>query len=358
MAQETSAVVVKPGKMELREFSLPAIGPEDALLRVEMVSICGSDRHHFVGGAYGVFPKILGHELVGFVESIGEQAAAAYGVNVGDRVVVEPYIPCWLCRYCATGYYQLCPRRRIYGVNISCETPPYLWGAYGQYMYIASGSRVHKIGRHVSPQAATLSSVIGNGVRWIVTKGKLRPGEAVAIVGPGALGIASTIVASVVGAAAIIVVGRDSDEARLQFARECGATYCIPVEQSRSSIVDEVREICGGELPRLSVDASGTTEGITTALSLVRPAGTCVISGATGMLTPINTDAIVRGEIQVLGGLGQSWDVEAAVKIIEGGTHPIDKMVGCTYPLADAELALKHFIHQPRDYIRIGLNIQ
>lgn len=355
MTHETSAVVVKPGEMTLREFPLPDIGPQEMLLRVEMVSICGSDRHHYMGGSYGVFPKILGHELVGAVELVGEKAAQAYGVGVADRVVVEPYIPCWRCRYCTGGFYQLCPERRIYGINISCDVPPHLWGAYGQYMYVAPGSRVHKIGRHVLPQAATLSSVIGNGVRWVVTKGKLRPGEAVVVVGVGALGLASTIAASYVGAGTIIVIGLPIDEPRLQFARECGAGHVLIAEKQRD-IVGEVRKICGGELPRLAVEASGSSEGINTVLSLVRPAGTCVITGTTRTRTPIDTDSIVRSEIQVLGGLGQSWDVEAALKIIESGRYPIHKMVGRIYPLADAEPALRHFIERPHEYVRIGLD--
>jgi threonine dehydrogenase-like Zn-dependent dehydrogenase len=353
MQTETSAVVIAPEKMEMQEFPIPSIGPEEMLLRVEMVSICGSDPHHYSGGKYNVFPKILGHEMVGFVEELGEKAAQDYGVTVGERVVVEPYIPCWRCRYCATGYYQLCPQRRIYGVNMSCEDPPHLWGAYGEYMYVAPASRVHKISRDVSPQAATLTSVIGNGVRWVVTKGKLRVGEAVAIVGPGALGLASTIVAHHAGADIIIVLGLRADERRLKFAQACGATHILINEGQ--DVAAQVQEICQGELPSLVVEASGSPDGIITALSLVRPAGTCVISGNTGTLTPINTDAIVRNEIQILGGLGQSRDVEAAIKIIESGRYPIDQMVGSVYPLREAEQAIRHFIDHPQDSIRIGL---
>jgi threonine dehydrogenase-like Zn-dependent dehydrogenase len=353
MGIETSAVVTRPGTIELQEFPLPAIGPEEMLLRVEMVSICGSDRKHYLGGAYDVFPKILGHELVGYVATVGESAAGKYGVAVGDRLVVEPYIPCWSCRYCATGYYQLCPQRRIYGVNISCEAPPHLWGAYGEYMYVAPGSRVHKIATHVSPQAATLSSVIGNGVRWVATKGQLRVGEAVAIVGPGALGLASTIVAHHCGAGAIVVIGLRADEERLNFARECGATHTFFADEK--DLATRVKEVCRGELPSLAIEVSGSPDGICLALSLVRSAGKCVIAGTSGQATPIQFDAIVRNEIQILGGLGQSWDVEAAVKIIESGRYPIERMVACTRPLAEAEQALRQFIDRPRDFIRIGL---
>lgn len=355
MRLQTSAVVTRPSCLELKKFPIPAIGRGEMLLRVELVAICGSDRHHYAGGRYAVFPKILGHELVGHVAEIGEEAARYYQVEAGNRVVVEPYIPCWRCSYCARGYYQLCPERRIYGVNISCDTPPHLWGAYGEYMYVAPGSRVHKIASHVPATAATLTSVIGNGVRWVVTKGKLRPGEAVAIVGPGALGIASTIAAGCVGASTIVVIGLDGDQERLSFARRCGATHALLADE-RKDPVARVREICGGELPGLVIEASGTPEGVLCALSLVRPAGKCVIAGTSGQTTQVDFDAIVRNEIRVLGGLGQSWDVEAAVRIIESGRYPVEEMVSRTYPLAQAKRALESFIAHPRNYIRIALN--
>ncbi len=356
MRTETSAVVVKPGNLELREFPVPSIGPAELLLRIELVSICGSDPHHFLGGAYNVFPKILGHELVGYVEEIGERAAAEYGAGAGDRIVVEPYIPCWRCRYCATGYYQLCPNRRIYGVNISCEKPPHLWGGYGQYLYVAPGSRVHRISPQVSARAATLSSVIGNGVRWVATKGALRIGDPVAIVGPGALGLASTVVAHHCGAGAVVIVGLPGDEARLKFAARCGATHTLVADAD--DIALRVKKLLGGELPALVIEASGSQDGLRSALSLVRPAGKCVIAGTTGKATPINFDPIVRNEIQILGGLGQSWDVEAAIRILESGRYPIEQMVTCTYPLERAEQALHAFIERPRDFLRIALKPQ
>jgi threonine dehydrogenase-like Zn-dependent dehydrogenase len=353
---ESSAVVVSPGRIEIQRFPIPRIGPEDLLLRIELVTICGSDPHHFVGGAYGVFPKILGHELVGRVEEVGEKASREYGVEAGARVVVEPYIPCWRCSYCATGYYQLCPNRRIYGVNLGCGEPPHLWGGYGEYLYVAPGSRVHRIAESAPARAATLSSVIGNGVRWVATKGKLRTGESVAVVGPGALGLATTIVASHCGAGRVVVIGTEGDRERLEFARRCGATHTLLAEPDH--LAERVREVCGGEAPSLVVDTSGSQAGLTTALRLVRPSGRCVLAGTTGRPTPVEFDRVVRNEIQIYGGLGQSWDVEPAIKIIESGRYPIDEMVGCVYPLPDAAAALRRFMEHPRDFIRIALSPQ
>lgn len=340
----------------MQRFPLPSIGPEDLLLRVEMVAICGSDPHHFAGGAYGVFPKILGHELVGRVEEVGQTAARDYRVAAGQRVVVEPYIPCWRCTYCSTGYYQLCPKRRIYGVNIGCDKPPHLWGGYGEYLFVAPGSQVHPIADGVSPRAAALSSVIGNGVRWVVTKGRLRVGDAMAVIGPGALGLATTIVASHGGAGAVVVIGQRGDEERLEFASRCGATRTLLADEEH--LPERVREACGGQLPSLVVDASGSPEGLQTSLALVQPSGCCVLAGTTGRPTPVDFDRIVRNEIRLYGGLGQSWDVAPAIKIIESGRYPIAEMVGRVYPLSEAETALRRFIERPKDFIRVALNPQ
>ena len=215
MKKETSVVVEAPNKMVLKKFPIPNIEADGMLLRVERVGICGSDPGFYQGKRkINVYPLILGHEVVGYVDKIGEKASKRYNVNKGDRVTVEPYIPCGHCKYCLTGYYQLCKERRCYGVNLSCNTPPYLWGAYGEYMFVTCGSRVHKISEKVPAEAACLSSVIGNGVRWVTTKGRVSLGETVVIMGPGAQGLASTIIAKESGAGCIILLGTATDSTR------------------------------------------------------------------------------------------------------------------------------------------------
>ena len=89
-----SVVVVRPQQMETWEFPLPDIGPRDLLLRVEMVGICGSEPKKYMGTSVWnpPYPVILGHEMVGFVQEIGEEAARRYQVALGDRIVVEPYL--------------------------------------------------------------------------------------------------------------------------------------------------------------------------------------------------------------------------------------------------------------------------
>lgn len=160
-------------------------------------------------------------------------------MDVGDRVTVEPYIACNKCEYCLTGLYQAHLPHMTYGVALNCDKPPYLWGAYSQYLFVAPGSRLHRIAPEVPAEAACLSSVIGNGVRWVRTKGEVRYGESVAIVGAGAQGLASVVAAKESGAYPIMVIGLTKDRVKFEVAgnsaRILSSTCKKPTRRKRSA---------------------------------------------------------------------------------------------------------------------------
>jgi len=351
-----SIVLEGPEKMVPREFPLPETGSDGLLLRVERVGICGTDPKIYLGGFHGVtFPMILGHEVVGHVEALGEKAAAYYGVKEGDRVVVEPYVPCHGCEFCLKSHYQLCRNLRCYGITFSCDEAPHLWGAYGEYMYVAPGSRLHLIDGSVPPEAACMASVIGNGVRWVRTKGNVRFGETVAVIGAGAQGLASVIAASEAGADPIIVLGLTTDRERFKLAKEFGADAFVDVQCQDA--LEAVKELTGGEMAHVVVDGAGGAGAMETGLKLLRPLGRYVLAGLSGFKpVPVVTDRIVTRELTVLGGYGQSMDVEPAVKIINSGKYAIEKMVTHTFRLAEADKAMNFFTENPSECIRVALD--
>jgi threonine dehydrogenase-like Zn-dependent dehydrogenase len=354
--REVSAVLEAPEKMRLTEFPVPEIRTDEMLLRVERVSVCGSDPKYYLGKhEIQVYPKILGHEVVGYVEKAGETAAKIYNVKEGERVTVEPFILCGNCRYCLTGYYQLCKRRRCYGVNLSCSEPPYLWGAYGQYMYVSPGSRVHKIAPGVSPEAACLSSVIGNGIRWVQTKAEVKPGESVVIVGPGAQGLSTVIAAVESGADPIIVLGLSKDSQKLELANQFGAHHILNLEDTDP--VSFVRDVTTGEMADVVIECAGSISAIQLGLDLVKPLGRYVLTGKSGwQAIPLITDKIVSNEIRLLGGYGQSWNVEQAVRVINSGRYGIERMITHVFALNKAEEAIRFFIENPDKCIRVAID--
>jgi len=355
MRKEVSAVVESPNKMVLKKFDIPSIKTNDMLLRVERVGICGSDPHFYKGTRkIAAYPLIMGHEMVGYLDKIGDEASKIYNVKIGDRVTVEPYINCGHCKYCLTGYYQLCKERKSYGVNISCDTPPHLWGAYGEYMFIAPGSKVHKISKEIPAEAACLSSVIGNGVRWVITKGGLSIGETIVIMGPGAQGIASTIVAKEAGAGCIILLGTNTDSKRLKLGENFGA---ITINVEKENPVEVVRNITNGDMADVVVECSGSSLALKLGLDLLKPLGRYVLAGRNdNKENCLDTNKIVVNELKVYGGYGQSWDVERAVSIINSNRYPIENMVTHVFPLEEAETAIKFFINNPQETIRVALD--
>jgi threonine dehydrogenase-like Zn-dependent dehydrogenase len=356
MKSEVSAVLGAPRRIVLKEFPIPQIGEDEFLLRVDLVTICGGDPIEYEGRNVKTrFPLILGHEVVGTIVEIGAVAAQRYRVKAGDRVNVEPYILCGHCKPCLTGYYQFCENSRIYGVNVTCDTPPYLWGAYGQYMYGAPGSKVHKLGSDVPLEAGVMASVLGNGVRWIRTLGRVRFGESVVVLGPGAQGLVTVIAAREAGAAPIVVVGQTRNPQKWELAREFGATHIVDMTVTRDP-VSEVRSILGGDLADVAVECTGAAQIMQLGLELTRPVGRYVLAGTCGYdKVPLVTDMIVFKELQVLGGLGQSWDTEEAVKIINSRRYALEKLITHVFPLAQASEAMRFFISNRAEAIKVAI---
>ena len=132
-----SAVVVDKRRIEVQEFSLPEIGEDDGLLRVEITGVCGSDYPVYTGDDGGRTPPpvILGHEIVGRVERLGARAAERWSVKEGDRVAMEEFVPCGRCYYCLTGHYNNCGNRPMMLGHVPTTSSPSLWGGYSEYLY-------------------------------------------------------------------------------------------------------------------------------------------------------------------------------------------------------------------------------
>lgn len=352
-----SVVVVRPRQMETWEFPLPETGPRDLLLRIEMVGICGSEPKKYMGTSVWnpPYPVILGHEMVGFVEEIGAEAARRYGAAVGDRIVVEPYISCGWCEFCSTGHYQLCADRRVYGTSDSCAKPPHLFGGYGRHLFVSWGSRVHKIGPDVPPEAAYLASVIGNGIRWVRTKGRVQFLESIVILGPGAQGLASVISAAEAGAEPIIMVGLARDRQRLALAAEFGAHHSLVADEIDAAAA--LRDITRGAMASVVIECTGTAAGMNLALDLARPLGRVSLPGLphAGQQIPLLMEKVVLKELTLRGALGQVAEVADAVRLINSRRYGVEKITTHVFPLEEAEKGMKLFMSGDSDCIRVAL---
>jgi 2-desacetyl-2-hydroxyethyl bacteriochlorophyllide A dehydrogenase len=330
----------------MREVPLPEIGAEDALLRVEACGICGSDYEQYEGALPAKYPVIPGHEPVGRIAEIGDAAEERWGVRKGDRVCVEALAPCGNCPQCTSGATHLCSGRggiASYGF-LSLNDPPGLWGGYAEYLYLPSAVGVHRIDESIDPVIATLFNPIGAGFRWAVSMPRLAAGETIVILGPGQRGLGSVLAAREAGAEQVIVTGLERDAAKLELASEFGADLTLTVD--KDDVRRSVREATNGRGADVVIDVTSyATSAVTLATDLARRGGRVVLAGTKGLGNPVPdffSDKIVVKELTLFGALGVDHaNYERAVRLIESGKYPLEKMHTHTMPLEDAGRAIR-----------------
>jgi threonine dehydrogenase-like Zn-dependent dehydrogenase len=344
MEMVRAAVQTGPMAYEIQEFPRPQIGPDEGLLRVEACGVCGSDVEQWRGHLVrpGMFPLIPGHEPLGVIEEVGERAAERWGVSVGDRVAVEILRPCRACDYCLTGRYMSCPHRDgAYGMTPTSRSPS-LWGGFAEYLYLHPWAILHKVRRDLPPEIAVMFNPLGAGVRWAAFLGEVGLGETVLILGPGQRGLTSVIAARARGAGTIIVTGLGRDEAKLALAREFGADHAINVEEE--DVVERVREITDGAMADVVLELTPiATQPVLDAVEAVRHSGRIVLAGLKGgRAVELVTDRLINKGLTVRGAFGVNADAYIeAIRIIESGRFPLEKMASGTFALADTEEAIR-----------------
>ena len=171
MAMARAAVLTGPRKLEMREFPLPEIGPNDGLLCVEANGLCGTDYHQYLCDfkiGTGKLPIIPGHEPIGWIEKIGAEAAKRWKVTEGDRVVLKAPLPCGTCRQCKMGATQRCEKRMGYGLYISTEVAPSLWGGYATHLYLHPNAEMEKASTKIPSDVLTLFNPLSGVVHWLL----------------------------------------------------------------------------------------------------------------------------------------------------------------------------------------------
>ena len=328
-----AVVMTAVGRLEEQSFPVPAVGRDDGVLRVEATGICGSDHSQFRGhlpGIGAVTPVIPGHEIVGRIEAAGPEALARWGVAEGDLVVLHEVV-------------QADTGMLVYGITVPTTTAPALWGGYATHVYLNPRAVLHRVPDGVTAEEAALFVPIANGIRWAATVPGTQPGDTVVVCGPGQQGLGCVVGAVRAGAARVVVTGRNADAVRLAIARELGAAHTIVVDDDDPVAV--VLDITGGRGADVVVDASaGSTEPVVQAIEMARSGGTVILGGLkAGATVPgFVSDRVVLRQLRVQGVGGHDHaSVDAALEVIASRAFPLDRMRSHTFPLAEAEHAIR-----------------
>ena len=338
-----ASVLVDNNAFELRELPIPDVGSDDALLKVEACGVCGSDariRRRSGGG-----PMVMGHENVGRIAAIGRVAAERWRLHEGDRVALEEYVTCGVCRWCRSEHFRYCAltsggsggRTLRYG-STPLAVEPGLWGGYSEYLYIHPGAVIHRVPEHIPANLATTFLPLANGVELACGYGGVGIGSSVLIQGPGEHGIAATLAAKAAGATCIIVAGLTRDASRLAVARRVGAHHTVDVEQD--DLVTRVRDATGGEGVDVVINITGAgADSLEQGLAAAATVATIVISDA-GQET-LREASFGRRELTLRSANGHSFrSCQRALEMIASGEFPIETLSHPPYRLDQAALAI------------------
>ncbi|MGH3342966.1 MAG: zinc-dependent alcohol dehydrogenase [Carbonactinosporaceae bacterium] len=344
-----AAVRTGPGRTELREFPMPAIPEDGALLKVEVAGICGTDVKMYAAPASDD-PVIMGHENVGVIAEAGPTFSQRHGVGVGDRVFVEHYVPCTRCEWCRLGQYRHCeatdwrtnPDARRYGYT-SAENPFQLWGGFAQYMFLPWNAVLHRVPPGVSAELAGIVTPLSNGIEWALLEAGVGYNSTVLIQGPGQQGLSQTVACKQAGASLIAVTGTTRDAARMAVAKALGADHVIDVEQEDP--LGRIMEITGGAGVDVVLDCTAGA-GVTPILlgidALKRRAGTLLIQGEMAAFPDFPVKKLTEKAITIKSARGHSYrSCELALEQLASQRYPLDLLTTHTFGLAEVDRAIR-----------------
>ncbi|KAB1655658.1 alcohol dehydrogenase catalytic domain-containing protein [Pseudoclavibacter chungangensis] len=353
MTTAHQVVFVAPGRMEVQEHPVPSIGPDDLTMRVRRVGICATDVHLLDGHLGDPFPVVPGHEFVGEVDRIGADAALARGLRPGDRIAVEMLVPCGRCDRCRQGRYNVCEdddraaggRGRQYGVNMGGDRAPGFWGGYAETLFVPGEAIVHRIPSHVDWDAAALVEPLAVASRC-VRRGRVGPGDRVAIIGPGPIGLLAAAAARAAGADEVVLLGTRAS--RLELGLSFGADDTIDTS-AETDVVAALRSTLGGRTADVVIETAGSAEAQVQAVRLTRRGGRTVLAGALGSGRPVtfrqDEDILVR-EVEIVASFLSAGGYEPALALLARGDFPFARLVSHRFPLERAAEALELVRHK------------
>ena len=324
--------VVIHGANDLRveEREVGNVGVGEVKVRVSTGGICGSDLHYFNHGGFGAIrlrePMILGHEVAGHVEAVGEGVS---GFAIGDLVAVSPSRPCGKCKYCAEGLYNHCENMRFYG---SAMPFPHIQGAFRQ-MLVADASQC-VLATGLSGGEAAMAEPLAVCLHAARRAGDLR-GKRVLITGAGPIGTLCVLAARDAGAAEIVIT--DLADETLVYAKSVGADRTINVANN-SEILDTYAR--GKGTFDVLFECSGAAPALRAGIAALRPRGVIVQLGLGGdMELPMMQ--ITAKELDLRGSFRFHEEFEAAVRKMQAADIDVKPLISHSYPLDEALAAFE-----------------
>jgi threonine dehydrogenase-like Zn-dependent dehydrogenase len=331
----------QPREIGLVELEKPVPGPGEALIKIKAAGICGSDIGAFRGtNSLVSYPRVIGHELAGVIESIPEDNPK--GFKVGDKVIVDPYLYCGHCYPCRIRRTNCCTDLHVLGVHVD--------GGMAEY-FCHPADMLVKMPEDMSWTDAAMAEPLTISLHGI-HRGGLKAGEYCAIIGAGPIGLLAAMVALAYDAHPILI---DLVQERLDFAKELGVEYVI--NSGKEDAEAKVREITGGDMAQQVMECSGANAAILSTLKLVSNAGRITLTGWPKNETPMPTDVITKKEVDIRGARTSAGEFEEAIDLIYNKKVDVQKILTKTVSMEEAPATIIDIEKNPGNYMKVVVDV-
>jgi len=328
----------------------PEIRPDEVLVAPACAGICGTDLHIYRGEFHErvEFPAILGHEFGGTVELVGRDVS---GIKVGDRVAVDPILSCHTCPACLSGHINACRSLKLLGVDLD--------GGFGQLVAVPA-NRIYPLPESVPLEHVPMVEMYGLG-HHVLQRGRVQPGETVAILGAGRLGLSVLdVLCHSAGAAMTIAV--DIQPFRLEKARQLGADHVIDAAQEDP--LKRVAEITNGSGLDCVIECIGhyqVFEGkeppLAQAVKMIRNGGRVVTAGLGEQLTAVHFKTLVLKEAEIIASRVTRGEFPRALRLLAKGLLHPGLLITDRMPLREISRAFKQVDGEDAGTIKIVLDV-
>ncbi|WP_458206252.1 NAD(P)-dependent alcohol dehydrogenase [Haladaptatus sp. NG-SE-30] len=310
------AVLDEPGRLRIEDRERPTPDADEVLVAVREVGICGSDVHYYEHGRIGDYvvqsPLVLGHESAGEVVEVGAEVT---DIESGDRVALEPGVPCRRCSHCKRGEYNLCP-------DVTFMATPPDDGAFAEYVAWPADF-VYRLPESVSLREGALCEPLSVGIH-AARRGNVGVGDSVLVTGCGPIGLLAMEAVRAAGATEVFV--SDVVPEKLRLAESRGANATIDVRERDLS--EAVTDLTDGEGVDVVIEASGAVPAIRTTIDAVRRGGTIVLVGlAQDDEIPLDTGELIDNELDVSGSFRYRNTYPTAIDLLADGVVDVEGIV-------------------------------
>ncbi len=335
-------IMTEPGKIEFRNVPDPQINPDQVLVKIKRIGICGSDIHVYHGKhPYTPYPVVQGHEVSGEIAETGTDVA---GLQEGDRVTIQPQVCCGECLPCMEGRYNICNNLKVMGFQTT--------GMASEYFAVDAG-KVIKFTENISLNEGALIEPVAVAVHAL-RRGTDIEGKNILVLGGGPIG--NLVAQAAVGMGAREVILTELSEYRLDIAKKCGIDCCINPREN--SIEEEINSRFGDNKADKIMECVGVGSTIDMAIDQARKGTDIIIVGVFAENPEVDLGLVQDRELRLIGTLMyREEDYQKAIELIENKNIALSPLITTSFDFREFSEAYK-FIEAKKDRVmKVMINV-